>query len=116
MRSREAKFNRILAAYCAGMAAVMLALLLWENGAIPRADYLESAGPAPMAPGVYLVGINSASREALEELTGVGPTLAQAILDYRETYGPFESYEQLLEVKGIGKATLEKILPFISLD
>ena len=60
--------------------------------------------PAPSAP----VDINTADREALQTLDGIGPALAERIISYREANGPFRSAEDLLAVKGIGEATLEK--------
>lgn len=55
------------------------------------------------------LALNSADAEALSrELVGIGPSKAQAIVDYRTEHGPFTSVDELLEVKGIGAATLEK--------
>lgn len=55
------------------------------------------------------VDINTASAEQLAaELNGIGPARAEAIVQYREEHGPFSSVEQLIEVPGIGEATLEK--------
>ncbi|MEK7540767.1 MAG: ComEA family DNA-binding protein, partial [Patescibacteria group bacterium] len=51
------------------------------------------------------VEINTASLEQLEEITGVGPVIAQRIIDAR----PFSSVDDLLRVKGIGEKTLQKI-------
>ena len=68
------------------------------------------------APTRVLVNINTADAEELETLTGIGPALAQAIIDYRTQNGPFRSVEQLLEVPGIGEKTLEQLRPLISLD
>jgi len=55
------------------------------------------------------ININSADAETLtRELKGIGATKAKAIVAYRDAHGPFSSIDQLLEVKGIGAATLEK--------
>lgn len=56
-----------------------------------------------------LIDLNSASVAELDELPGVGPAIAQRIVDHREQNGPFESVDQLEEVSGIGPATLEKM-------
>lgn len=55
------------------------------------------------------VDINSADATALADgLLNVGPSKAQAIVEYRENYGEFKSIEELANVKGIGPATIEK--------
>lgn len=56
-----------------------------------------------------LLDINTAAVEELQELTGIGPVLAQAIVDYRAEYGPFRSVDELLKVSGIGEARLGEI-------
>ena len=55
------------------------------------------------------ININQASLEELTTLTGVGPSKAQAIIDYREQQGPFQSIEELKNVTGIGEKTYEKL-------
>ncbi|MCQ4296407.1 helix-hairpin-helix domain-containing protein [Pseudomonas stutzeri] len=71
--------------------------------------------PAPLpAPAVAItqapVNLNTADAVTLtRELKGIGATKAKAIIDYRDDHGPFSSVDELLEVKGIGSATLEKI-------
>jgi competence protein ComEA len=58
---------------------------------------------------VAVVNLNTADAETLQrELAGIGATKAQAIVAYREEHGNFASVDELLEVKGIGEATLEK--------
>lgn len=64
-----------------------------------------------------LVNINSADAATLDrELHGIGAVKAQAIVEYREANGPFASVDELLEVKGIGAATLEKNRPKLSIQ
>jgi len=54
------------------------------------------------------IDVNQVTLEELvENLNGVGAHKAQAIIDYREQYGDFDSMEELLQVKGIGLSTLE---------
>lgn len=67
------------------------------------------------SPGEGTVNINTASVDELQRLPGVGPATAAKILDYRGQIGKFSSAEQLVEVKGIGPKTFEKMRPFISL-
>lgn len=72
--------------------------------------------PAPATAGSpSTVSLNSADAAALESIPGVGPVTAAAILAYRDEAGPFSSIEQLMEVSGIGPATLEAIRPYVSL-
>lgn len=60
------------------------------------------------------ININTATLEQLDSLTGIGPSKAQAIIDYRKSRGGFKSTEELMNVKGIGQATFEKIKGQIS--
>lgn len=54
------------------------------------------------------ININRASAAELESLNGIGPALAQRIIEYREKNGPFKTIEELTNVKGIGPTLLEK--------
>lgn len=63
----------------------------------------------------FPININTASREAFQLLPGIGDTLAQRILRYREEHGDFPSVEALMNVEGIGEKTLEDILDLITI-
>ncbi|MFP4049484.1 MAG: ComEA family DNA-binding protein [Desulfovermiculus sp.] len=61
------------------------------------------------------ININSASQETLQELDGIGPALADRIVAYRDK-NPFESKEEIIEVKGIGEKTFEDIQDDICIE
>jgi competence protein ComEA len=75
--------------------------------AVPLVD--GSTGAAEQGP----VNLNSATADQLDDLPGVGPATATAIIAYRRDHGPFVSVEQLLEVRGIGPSKLEQIRSLI---
>ncbi len=63
------------------------------------------------------ININTADASTLAAgLTGIGPSRAQDIVRYRETYGPFASIEELAEVKGVGKSTIDKNRHVLTLE
>ncbi len=61
-----------------------------------------------------LLNINTATADQLQQLPGIGPTLAQRILEYRQLNGPFSSVAELVNVSGIGESKLESILEYIT--
>ncbi len=61
-----------------------------------------------------LININTASQGELETLPGIGPALAQSIIDYRETIGLFETIEDIMKVSGIGTAKFEAMRDLIT--
>ncbi len=87
------------------VAALLLGAALSAGG--------PGVGVAEEQPGV--VDLNSATLDQLVALPGVGEKTAQAILDARKERGGFESVEELLDVRGIGAANLEKLRPHLRL-
>lgn len=61
-----------------------------------------------------LVNINTATKDELDSLPGIGPTIAQRIIDYRNENGAFNTIEEIMNVSGIGSATFEEIQDLIT--
>jgi len=59
------------------------------------------------------VNINTADKETLTQIPGVGPVTADSILEYRKANGKFKSAQDLMNVKGIGEKNLKKMKPFL---
>lgn len=74
----------------------------------------DAETPARSADGV--VNINTASEEELTRLPGIGASKAQAILAFRERVRRFRSPEDLMRVRGIGRATFRRLRPMLSVD
>jgi len=73
-----------------------------------------------VVPGLVMAGdkinINTADKETLSQLSGVGPVIADRIIEYREKNGAFKSVEEITEVKGIGPGILMKIKEYIVVE
>ena len=63
----------------------------------------------------YLINVNTADKDELDLLNGIGPALAERIIEYRTSNGPFESKDELANVSGIGPATIENIKDYIEI-
>lgn len=61
-----------------------------------------------------LININTAALEELDSLPGIGPTIAQRIIDYRDENGPFTTIDEILNVPGIGPSTFDEIKDLIT--
>ncbi len=84
-----------------------------QPGSSPSAPFLvvptSTAGPVG-----NLININTASKDELESLPGIGSTLAQRIVDYRTQHGPFQNIEDIMNVSGIGINTFDNIKNLIT--
>lgn len=54
------------------------------------------------------INVNTADAQALTQLTGIGPSRAEAIIAHREQHGPFRSLHELTQVSGIGERTVQE--------
>ncbi|GGX00802.1 ComEA family DNA-binding protein [Streptomyces chryseus] len=80
----------------------------------PPGTAAPAANGGPAAAGTTgPIGLNAATAEQLETLPGVGPVLAQHIIDYRTEHGGFRSVEELREVKGIGDRRFADLQPLV---
>lgn len=95
---------------------------LWRRGergigiryACPRTRVRRYSHEETQVPGEGTISINTADVEELQGVRGIGPALAQSIVDYREENGEFSSTEELSSIRGAGhQAKLQKILPFV---
>ena len=62
------------------------------------------------------ININTATKDELVSLPGIGPAKAQAIVDYRKAHGPFKTVDELKDVKGIGAKRFEKLKPDLAVS
>ena len=116
MRKYREIYLLILLAFAG--CAVLLGSFIFHNRKA-SVDYagVFSAGaeiihtePAATAHSGKLVNINTATAKQLQTLPGIGPGLAQKILDYRKANGPFATVAELSKVPGIGVNRLEDLL------
>jgi competence ComEA-like helix-hairpin-helix protein len=69
---------------------------------------------AQKTPPARPVDLNTATAEQLQQLPGVGPATAKAIIQFREKSGPFRRVEDLLAIRRITKKRLEEIRPYVT--
>lgn len=78
----------------------------------PAADTVRLASQADGSPSADdPINLNTASENTLQTLNGIGPALAERIVEYRNTQRPFQRIDELQRVRGIGPRTLEEIRP-----
>lgn len=66
-------------------------------------------------PPAHSIDLNTATAEQLQQVPGIGPSTAKAIVNFRRESGPFQKIEDLLAIKGVSKARLEKMRPYLAI-
>jgi competence ComEA-like helix-hairpin-helix protein len=89
--------------------ARLAALLLAAGLAIPAAAQKKK-------PPAHPLDLNRATATQLEQVPGIGPTTAQAILRFRTRSGPFRSVDDLLSLQGIGRKRFARIRPYLTVE
>lgn len=104
----------IVALYTGCIYSAALFVLNLEKDRIPPPNYLKTLIDIEPVTAIK-TSINQANQELLERLPGIGPAIAQRIIDYRKQHGPFTELEQIMNVKGIGKEKYAELKYFIEL-
>jgi competence protein ComEA len=92
---------------------VLAASLTGALAVLPEAR-AAAAPAAAVASEARPVDINTAASEALQSVPGIGKSLAQRIIAFREKNGAFQSVDDLLKVQGIGEKSLQKLRPYVT--
>lgn len=97
----------------ADVDAVNMAAVVEDGGKIHIP--LDPMRVTPVAPGMAVVNINTATQAELETLPGIGAVTARKILDYRNAHGGFQEKEDLMKVPSIGEGRYRKVQDQITL-
>ena len=100
--------TRILIAAILGIAVSAAAASAQNNATTPK------AGATATATATAPVNLNTATAEQLATIPGVGPKMAERIIDYRQKNGGFKKVEDLMNVSGVGEKSFLKMKPLIT--
>jgi competence protein ComEA len=96
------------------LALVLVVVFALAAGAAAPALAAAPAAPKAAASEARPVDLNSADSAALESVPGIGKSLSQRILAFREKNGPFQSVDDLLKVQGVGEKSIQKLRPYLT--
>lgn len=104
---------------CLGICLILLAALLViaPNGSLSEtrtSPELICISPSPWPDEPGLININTADIPELESVPGIGPVLAERIVDYRREFGDFAAPADIMDVSGIGRSVFEKLKDHIT--
>lgn len=93
--------------------AILAVASIWAWGAWRR-GWIE-IDAAPRGSVEYQIDLNSADWPEFAQLPLVGETLARRIVEHRQKQGPYRNVDELLRVQGLGKKTLDRVRPYLTL-
>ena len=94
-----------------GLRPIVVLFLCWISfAALTGGAFAQKKAPA--AP----IDLNTATAQQLQQLPGVGPAMANAIVQFRKKSGPFERLEDLLAIRGITSRKLARLRPYLTLS
>jgi len=97
----------------AATTALLVAGAIWFVAAGGLNGKLVHHDAAPTVDNRFTININATSETELAQLPGLGATMARRIIDHRREHGPFATLDGLLDVPGIGPATLAAMRPYL---
>ena len=113
---KKLRVSPALLALCAAVLLFVGAFFLGRASALGEARITVQRALQIDGSGEGKLCLNTATREELLALPGVGEKTADRILSYRDTYGRFSAVEQLLDVEGIGPTLLEQLRGLVTVD
>lgn len=112
---RETKlFLVIMAVFLMACLGLCIFFDLYDHAQYVRIEAVVTTSLSDVIPESERININTATKEELMTLNGIGSVMADNIISYRENYNGFLDVDELTEVKGIGKKTLDKLKPYIT--
>ena len=93
---------------------LMAALVAIALSAPALSAQSKTPAPKPAATAAAPVNLNTATAEQLATIPGVGPKMAERIIDYRQKNGGFKKIEDLMNVSGVGEKSFLKMKPLIT--
>ena len=93
---------------------IMAAIAAIALSATALSAQTKTPAPKPAATAAAPVNLNTATAEQLATIPGVGPKMAERIIDYRQKNGGFKKIEDLMNVSGVGEKSFLKMKPLIT--